>query len=37
MKRTRKDGVSYSAGTADRNVLREKARKMAEQLAGFLF
>jgi hypothetical protein len=29
--------VSSSAGTPDRNVLREKARKMAEQLAGFLF
>jgi len=29
--------VSSNAGSADRSVLREKARKMAEQLAGFLF
>jgi hypothetical protein len=29
--------VSSNAGSADRDVLREKARKMAEQLAGFLF
>lgn len=29
--------VSSSAAPPDRNVLREKARKMAEQLAGFLF
>jgi hypothetical protein len=29
--------VSSSAASPDRNVLREKARKMAEQLAGFLF
>jgi hypothetical protein len=29
--------VSSSVGTADRNVLLEKARKIAEQVAGFLF
>lgn len=29
--------VSSGVGTPDRNVLREKARKMAEQIAGFLF
>ena len=29
--------ISSSAGIPDRNVLREKARKMAEQVAGFLF
>jgi hypothetical protein len=29
--------VSSSAASPDRNVLREKARKMAEQLAGYLF
>jgi hypothetical protein len=29
--------VSSNADSADRSVLREKARKMAEQLAGFLF
>jgi hypothetical protein len=29
--------VSSSAGSADREILREKARKIAEQLAGFLF
>jgi hypothetical protein len=29
--------VSSNAGSADRSVLREKARKLAEQVAGFLF
>jgi hypothetical protein len=29
--------VSSSAASPDRNVLREKARKIAEQVAGFLF
>jgi hypothetical protein len=29
--------VSSNARSADRDILREKARKMAEQLAGFLF
>jgi hypothetical protein len=29
--------VSSNASSADRSMLREKARKMAEQLAGFLF
>jgi hypothetical protein len=29
--------VSSSGASSDRNVLREKARKMAEQLAGYLF
>jgi hypothetical protein len=29
--------VSSSGASPDRNVLREKARKMAEQLAGYLF
>jgi hypothetical protein len=29
--------VSSNAGSDDRDILREKARKMAEQLVGFLF